>query len=115
MRCCTSLSSLAPLSACIKLEVLDICNYDFANEVGVLVSLEGLLGCTALKRLDMSDQTSVTSLGPLSACVRLHTLDMMGCMRVESVLPLRASTQLEHLLIDDRGLGALKAALPRLS
>lgn len=82
---------LSPIvSACPGLErlvVVDRC----------ISSLEPLSRCLRLEWLSLHECSRVTSLTPLSSCIRLRTLDMLSCCRVASLDALMSCPQLGHL------------------
>jgi Leucine-rich repeat (LRR) protein len=105
-----SVSTLAPLSAALSLEVLDISS---CKRVSSLAPLSGCpvqdldLSCTSVESLAglpvcvqtlrMSSCKSVTSLQPLTTCNKLRTLSIRSCDLVRSVEPLAMCTSLTEL------------------
>ena len=85
---CRLIKSLAPLSACIHLRMLNL----FCTKVS---SLKPLMGCVKLEWLEIGD-TSVSDLSPLSACINLQEVSL-ACTPVSDLSPLSGLHQLRSI------------------
>jgi hypothetical protein len=96
------------LSACRKLESLDMC--DDANDSGdqsTLVDVGALAAGTHLLSLRLPTFCALTNLAPLGSLVNLKSLDMSGCDAVSDLAPLASLVNLKSLDVNVDGVSDL--------